>query len=625
MVDKKVNKKYDIIVCGAGPVGLFFAYQMIMQGHSVYICDQKEGPTEQSRAFFVSARSLEVFENKGIAHHLLHEAYVLRGVQLFIEGCESASLESDDVGETIFPQLTSIPQSKTESILASLIQEKTTIEWNTKLVSYTEQNQLVTAIVTKDNGKTTECIQGKYIIGADGAHSTVRNGDPTWTYDGESSETKFALADVVLSGPDLDIIKDKFNVFYHSEGMCLLIPINFDHHNRKNNLFRMIANKGPYEKRPSTKNVTHGINGTETLSLDEVNQILKTRLEKLNLVASDPAWLTHFYINERKANGFRRGRAFLIGDAAHCHSPVGGQGMNLGLQDADNLAWKMSLVLKGLSSDPELLLDSYTIEREPIAENTISQTGNATELAMSVSFFMAILRYFISSSNFCVSKLKEYGMASILQLHTSIDNSSRIIGASDPSLIKAGKFLPESTLLLKRCLAMDQPEHLLERKTLHQIISNTGNHTALWIATRPASYSASCLTSKFWKKIQTNFGSSIRPLIIESTWNVPEYRLADDIMHDIKDLCDNDDKRIVIAEKLESENFWVEYLPTSSNDSITSLIGLHSSLVNTTHTNTEPPAALLIIRPDLYITSSTLVLSEDDINKALAFLHTYLK
>lgn len=82
------NTVYDVIVCGAGPVGLFFAYQMIMQGHSVYICDQKQGPTTQSRAFFVTARSLEIFENKGIAHRLLQEAYVLRGAQLFIEDCE---------------------------------------------------------------------------------------------------------------------------------------------------------------------------------------------------------------------------------------------------------------------------------------------------------------------------------------------------------------------------------------------------------------------------------------------------------------------------------------------------------------------------------------------------------
>ncbi|KAL9546938.1 hypothetical protein MBANPS3_006429 [Mucor bainieri] len=624
---------YDVIVCGAGPVGLFFAYQMIMQGHSVYICDQKQGPTSQSRAFFVTARSLEIFENKGIAHRLLQEAYVLRGAQLFIEGCKTTSIEADDVGETIFSQLTSIPQSKTESVLASLIEEQATIHWNTKLESYSTKNndtELVTAVIAHGDDKTKETVQGKYIIGADGTHSTVRQLDPTWTYEGYSANTQFALADVMLSGPSLNAVKDKFNIFYHSEGMVLLIPINYDHSNRKSNLFRIIANKGPYEKRATPKEddtITHGIceDDAEHLSIKEVNEILKTRADSLDLTASDPAWLTHFYINERKANGFRRGKAFLIGDAAHCHSPVGGQGMNLGLQDADNLAWKMSLALKGLTSNSALLLDSYSVEREPVAENVITQTGNATELAMSVSFVMAIFRYFVSSSAFSMSKLKEYGMSTLLQLHLALEASSPLVNTvPEPPLIEAGKFLPETALLLKRSIANDGPEHLLERKTLHQIVSNTGKHTALWVSTRPAAYASSPLTPLFWSKLQTNFGNSIRPVIVESMWHVPEYSLAKDIEAKISQLCENDEQRIVIAEKLESENFWVEYHPSSTYDSITKMVGLQAHL-DTCSTDTEhPPSALVLVRPDLYIAHSTLVNTEEDIDRAFEFLHTYL-
>ncbi|KAF1797630.1 FAD binding domain-containing protein [Mucor lusitanicus] len=629
---------YDVIVCGAGPVGLFFAYQMIMQGHSVYICDQKQGPTSQSRAFFVTARSLEIFENKGIAHRLLQEAYVLRGAQLFIEGCETTSIEADDVGETIFSQLTSIPQSRTESVLASLIQEQATIHWNTKLEFYTTNtdSNLVTAVVVhEDDDKSRETVQGKYIIGADGTHSTVRQLDPTWTYEGYSANTQFALADVMLSGPSLNAVKDKFNIFYHSEGMVLLIPINYDHSSsssKKGNLFRIMANKGPYEKRATPKEddtITHGIceDDAEHLSIEQVNDILKTRADSLDLTASDPAWLTHFYINERKANGFRRGKAFLIGDAAHCHSPVGGQGMNLGLQDADNLAWKMSLVLKGSTSNAELLLDSYSIEREPVADNVISQTGNATELAMSVSFVMAIFRYFVSSSAFSMSKLKEYGMSTLLQLHLALEASSPLVNAvPEPSLIEAGKFLPETALLLKRSIANDEPAHLLERKTLHQIVSNTGKHTVLWVSTRPAAYNASPLTLLFWGKLQTSFGNTIRPVIVESMWHVPEYSLASDIEIRISELCNGDKQRIVIAEKLESENFWVEYHhPASTYDSITKLIGLETHLKTCRPADVQdPPSALVIVRPDLYIAHSTLVNTAQDIDRAFEFLHGYL-
>lgn len=199
-----------------------------------------------------------------------------------------------------------------------MIEEQITIHWNTKLELYTEYDKLVTAVLVKDDGKTTENIQGKYIIGADGSHSTVRKNGLTWTYEGYSSNTQFVLADVVLSGPSLDIVKDKFNIFYHSDGMVLLIPINYDHSNRKNNLFRIIANKGPYVKRATPKEddtITHGIceDDSEHLSMEEVNEILKIRADTLDLTASDPAWITHFYINERKANGVRRGKTFLIG------------------------------------------------------------------------------------------------------------------------------------------------------------------------------------------------------------------------------------------------------------------------------------------------------------------------
>lgn len=191
-------------------------------------------------------------------------------------------------------------------------------------------------------------------------------------------------------------------------------------------------------------------------------------------------------------------------------------------------------------------------------------------------------------------------------------------------MITAGKFLPETALLLKRSISNDGSEHLLEKKTLHQIVSRTGKHTALWVSTRPAGYNPSSLTSKFWNKLQTSFGNSIRPVIIESIWHASEYSLAKEIKVNIANLCGNDKQRIIIVEKLESENFWVEYHPSNTYDSITKMVGLQSHFDDCSITE-EPPTALVIVRPDLYIAHATLVNSEDDINKAFAFLNTYIK
>lgn len=168
--------------------------------------------------------------------------------------------------------------------------------------------------------------------------------------------------------------------------------------------------------------------------------------------------------------------------------------------------------------------------------------------------------------------------------------------------------MPETSLLLKRSLDIDSSNTMLDRKSLHQITHNTGKHIALLVATRPKTYEPCSLVSTFWRKFRN---SNIRPLVIESVWHVPEYNLAKDIRDEIDD------------EKQESENFWIEYSPLHAPDSVTKLVGLDNIFSNLS--GVEPPAALIIIRPDLYISCSMLVQDELDINKAISFLHTYLK
>ncbi|KAI8889595.1 hypothetical protein K501DRAFT_329075 [Backusella circina FSU 941] len=167
-------------------------------------------------------------------------------------------------------------------------------------------------------------------------------------------------------------------------------------------------------------------------------------------------------------------------------------------------------------------------------------------------------------------------------------------------------------ILIGRVL-LSGPERLLERYTLYQIVGNTGKHILLWVATRPASHSACKLTSVFWEKAKGKT-DTIHSIIVESIWHVPEYRLPDEI--ETKLLGEEQS----ILE--ESENFWIEYHHPNSKETLSNLVGIGPE----TQGNTDrPPAALILVRPDLYIAQSTLVQTESDIDRALSFLKTYVK
>ncbi|CAO3607324.1 unnamed protein product [Cunninghamella blakesleeana] len=178
--------KTDILICGAGPVGLLYANILIREGHSVYILDIKEGPTKQSRAFFIIPRSLEILQHHGLAYNILKRALVIRGTSVFIDGSKIGDIKVDEI-DTIFPQLTYLPQSNTEEALSE---------------DFEKANETID-------------IEAKYIIGADGCHSIVRKSDPSWTYHGTTIKTKFALADVILKGDDVPLLENRQSLFYN--------------------------------------------------------------------------------------------------------------------------------------------------------------------------------------------------------------------------------------------------------------------------------------------------------------------------------------------------------------------------------------------------------------------------
>ena len=219
-----------------------------------------------------------------------------------------------------------IPQSETERILEErLAAHGVTVERSVELTSFTDKGSSVEATLKKANGET-ETLTADWLVGCDGAHSTVRHGLGLRLRGHDAREPTGPSRDGPIAGLEP---KDRLHIFWHRDGILAFFPIVGDR-------WRVIADLGP---------ATGGERHADP-TLEEINALLAHRGASI-LAMSDPIWLAAFRINERKVKDYRKGRVFLAGDAAHIHSPAGGQGMNTGMQDAFNLAWKLALVIKG--------------------------------------------------------------------------------------------------------------------------------------------------------------------------------------------------------------------------------------------------------------------------------------
>lgn len=262
----------------------------------------------------MTARTIEVLENRGIASHFLKEANVIRGVDIFIHGSKAGTVAISTL-DNPYPHLTGLSQDRTESILGDLLLSLgTPIHWETSCLGYSQSGDSVEVRVQKQEGENDqEVIHAKYIVGADGTHSKVRRVTDGWTFEGYAVATRFALADVVLTGEDAtkylsDSLYGKF--FYQEKGVFGVFPLKC--YEDGSLRVRIFGNLGSYElDKAERHSPTHGVESE--LSLEDLQKILDERLAPLKVTATNPTWISNFRINERKANGFRRGHAFVIG------------------------------------------------------------------------------------------------------------------------------------------------------------------------------------------------------------------------------------------------------------------------------------------------------------------------
>lgn len=343
----------QVMIVGAGPVGMTLAAELARFGVRVRIVDKAAQRTDKSKALVLWSRTLELMD-RGIGTARFLAAGFNVNVVNFISG--TSTIGRVDMGSvnSPYPYAMMIPQSETERLLEErLVELGVTVERSVEVTSMISDPGNVSASLTHPDGRV-ENVTADWLVGCDGAHSIVRHSLGA-SFEGETNESDWILADVHMSGyptPDTEA-----SVYWHSDGAFIIFPIS-------SGRYRVLADI------PAS-----GEAKSPTPDLAKVQEIIDRRGPG-NLKAFDPIWLAGFRINGRKVSQYRWARVFLAGDAAHVHSPAGGQGMNTGMQDAFNLAWKLAMVVHENMDDT--LLDSYSPERSHVGDQVLKSAGALT-------------------------------------------------------------------------------------------------------------------------------------------------------------------------------------------------------------------------------------------------------
>ena len=344
----------DVLVVGAGPVGLVAGCELARRGISVRVIDKLAEPTDQSRAVAIHARSLDMFERMGIVDEMLSTGIRATAMEMHAGNRQLFSVPFDQV-DSAFPFTLTTAQTETERVLGERLQSLgVTVERGLELVALTQEAGAVQCAFRREDG-STEQVSASWVIGADGAHSAVRKMVGTklaGTFVGE----RFLLADVEAEHA-LDL--NAMHTFFAPEGPVVVLPM-------RDGRMRFLAEIHDAPGAPVNLNPTE----------EELQAILDRRIGGIRVVR--PHWLTCFETRHARVPAYRWGRVFLAGDAAHIHSPAGGQGMNTGMQDAFNLSWKLAAAIKGDAGDA--LLNSYEAERLPVADSVITFTDRLTRV-----------------------------------------------------------------------------------------------------------------------------------------------------------------------------------------------------------------------------------------------------
>jgi 2-polyprenyl-6-methoxyphenol hydroxylase-like FAD-dependent oxidoreductase len=352
----------DILIVGAGPVGLFLANECARRGLRYRIIEARATQSEHSKALAIFPRTLEVFDMAGVVAPFLERANRVTSVAVITHGQSLAHMRFAPE-ESPYPFIAMVPQDVTEKVLLDALRSKGgDVEYETAFLTATEQNGKVDVVVNRDGVEGS--ITASYVIGCDGAHSAVRHLLKI-SFEGGEYQQVFLLADVETNS---GVPTDEMQLCPSELGPLAIFPMN-----------------------PTRRRIVATIDRQEgdVPTLELVQRILAERAP-IGLEARSLHWSSYFRIHHRVAIDLRKGRMFIAGDAAHIHSPFGGQGMNTGLQDVWNLVWKLDLTLRGHGN--EQLLESYCAERRPVIKQVIETTDLLTKVMATPNKFVQAIR-----------------------------------------------------------------------------------------------------------------------------------------------------------------------------------------------------------------------------------------
>ncbi|WP_374950096.1 FAD-dependent oxidoreductase [Mucilaginibacter sp.] len=361
-----------IIIIGAGPTGLMAACQLARFNCDLIIVDRKTGPTLESRAMIVTPRSLEIFQQMGLGTDLLAKSKPVPDFSIFIGGRQKASfsLSENGSGLTDFPAFQSFEQYHNEKLLYGfLLNTGRDVMWRTEFKELRQHGDLVTAklVQTVDGTIQTLIVEGSYLLACDGATSPVRHALKI-KFRGGTYYNKFFVADAKI---EWEQSPNRLIATPARGNFCAFFPMN------GGGAYRIL---GTLPKRFSNREIE---------SFEVLKPVILATAQ-ISMHIAHVNWFSIYHLHHRCIDHFRYKNCFLLGDAAHVHSPAGGQGMNTGLQDAHNIAWKLGLAVKQRAGSR--LLDTYHTERQPFAKWLLKFTDRVFDLMTRGTWLHHIFR-----------------------------------------------------------------------------------------------------------------------------------------------------------------------------------------------------------------------------------------